>query len=173
MSRCKICRNSFTARFKFQKTCEEPACMLQYMHRISKKEEQKQMREMKSRAKRISEWRRDLRIIFNRYIRMRDKDLPCISCGIPLEGKYDAGHYYSRGAFPNLAYHPDNCHGQCVRCNQYLHGNLIEYTANLPLRIGEDKFRALQEEKNKRMSLSIPEIQELILKYKDLTKKLS
>jgi hypothetical protein len=128
---------------------------------------------MKSRVKTLSEWRRDLRIIFNRYIRERDRDLPCISCSGKLGAKYDAGHYYSRGAFPNLAYDPDNCHAQCVRCNQYLSGNLIDYTENLPKRIGSERFKALQERKNDRKSLSIPEIRELIILYKLKTKNLN
>ena len=33
------------------------------------------------------------KLFFNTFIRLRDKHQPCISCGKPLEGKYDAGHF--------------------------------------------------------------------------------
>ncbi len=172
--RCKICRKKFSPRFSsFQKTCEDASCIIEFTRRSKQKEEKQKLQEMKSRVKTLSEWRRDLRIIFNRYIRERDRDLPCISCSGKLGAKYDAGHYYSRGAFPNLAYDPDNCHAQCVRCNQYLSGNLIDYTENLPKRIGSERFKALQERKNDRKSLSIPEIRELIILYKLKTKNLN
>jgi hypothetical protein len=131
------------------------------------------MKIMKDKVKRVSDWKRDLRIIFHRYIRLRDKDLPCISCGNKLGEKYDAGHFYSRGAFPNLAFDPMNVHAQCVRCNQWLSGNLIEYSSNLPRRIGDQEFTLLRERRNLRTSLSISEIQSLIVHYKQLIKTIS
>ena len=61
-------------------------------------------------------------IHFNKYIRQRDKR--CISCNAPTE---NAGHYFSAGNHASLRFDERNVHGQCIRCNKWLHGNLIEY----------------------------------------------
>jgi hypothetical protein len=61
----------------------------------------------------------------HKYIRARDKDLPCISCG-SYEGEidstgwdhiWDAGHFLSRGSHPELRFEELNIHKQCVKCN--------------------------------------------------------
>ena len=81
---------------------------------------------------------------FNRFIRLRDQDKPCISCGKSLVGDIDAGHYYSVGARSELRYHEDNVHGQCRKCNRFLSGNIRGYTEGLINRIGLDRFDALK-----------------------------
>ena len=48
-------------------------------------------------------------------IRLRDKHQPCISCGKPLEGKYDAGHFFQQQN-NRSRFNEDNVHGQCVHC---------------------------------------------------------
>ena len=74
---------------------------------------------------------------FNRFIRERDKDKPCISCNT---GKPEqCGHYLSQGHHSALRYDENNCAGQCVRCNLYLHGNLVNFRKGLIKRIGEEK----------------------------------
>jgi hypothetical protein len=73
---------------------------------------------------------------FNPWIRRRDKGKKCISCNVILEGKYDAGHYYPSTHF-SLRFDEANVHGQCVKCNQYLHGNLRNWRtscSNIPSR---------------------------------------
>jgi hypothetical protein len=57
-------------------------------------------------------------------------------------------------------------HGQCGKCNQHLHWNLIEYLTGLKSRVGEKRFKELEENRHKELSLSIEEIQQLISKYK-------
>lgn len=74
---------------------------------------------------------------FNAYIRQRDKDLPCISCGV-TSAKWDAGHYRTTAAAPQLRFNTWNCHKQCSVCNQHKSGNLIEYRKGLIERIGKD-----------------------------------
>lgn len=78
---------------------------------------------------------------FNLFIRNRDIDKPCISCG--GSNASQAGHYYSAGHYPWLRFHPDNCHRQCARCNMYLSGNLIMYRHGLVSRYGEDMVKRL------------------------------
>lgn len=81
------------------------------------------------------------RLRFNKFIRERDKGLPCISCGKP---EFDhAGHYYAAGSIPSLRFDEDNIHGQCAGCNTFRHGNLIEYRKGLVERYGEDYVKVL------------------------------
>lgn len=80
----------------------------------------------------------------NKYIRERDKNLPCISCGKMVEKK-EAGHYIAQGSSGFLRYHPDNIHGQCINCNHFKHANLLEYRIALVKKIGIDKVNWLEE----------------------------
>ena len=81
-------------------------------------------------------------LYFNRYIRKRDADKPCISCGNVSE---QAGHFYSGGHYSGLKFSEDNVHGQCKRCNYFLSGNLNEYRKNLIQRIGIERVEKLDE----------------------------
>ncbi len=87
---------------------------------------------------------------FNEFVRLRDHDKPCVSCGItnpPMKhgGAWDAGHFLSRGAHPELRFEPDNCHKQCKSCNGNKHEGKKEsirqaYEAELRNnRIGNDR----------------------------------
>ena len=78
------------------------------------------------------------------FIRLRDADQPCISCGRFHQGAYDAGHYRSVGAAPEIRFHEDNCHRQCVPCNQHKSGNAVEYRIRLAQRIGKDRVEWLE-----------------------------
>lgn len=79
-------------------------------------------------------------IQFNRFIRDRDKDLGCISCGAEVS---EAGHYYSQGHHSSLRFNEVNTNGQCTRCNCFLHGNLIYYRQGLLKRYGQQKLDLL------------------------------
>lgn len=79
--------------------------------------------------------------VFNRWIRNRDKDKGCISCGRPVT---EAGHYLNAGHFSALKFNEMNVNGQCTRCNCFLHGNLINYRKGLVKRYGENKVLMLE-----------------------------
>lgn len=78
--------------------------------------------------------------VFNAFIRRRDEDKPCISCGKPGN---QAGHYYSVKQFSALRYDEDNVHLQCAYCNKYAHGNIQMYRKGLISRIGEERLLRL------------------------------
>ncbi len=83
--------------------------------------------------------------VCHRYIRLRDKGKPCISCGTPWHDEFEAGHYYKAELFSTLKYNEDNIHGQCIRCNRPLEGNLSEYSVGLITRIGSERMKVLNE----------------------------
>jgi len=85
-------------------------------------------RDRKEKIKTLPQLKAEAQTEFNKYIRMRDYWQPCISCGAPKEiveaeqgwkvgGCWDAGHFKSRGAKPQLRFNTFNCHKQCKRCN--------------------------------------------------------
>lgn len=80
---------------------------------------------------------------FNEFIRYRDRDQPCISCGRHHDGQYHAGHFRTTGASPELRFDEDNCHKQCSACNNHLSGNLTAYRPALIAKIGQARFDAL------------------------------
>jgi len=139
----------------------------------SKSEWNKRKKKMKEGLKSRQDLLKDLQKIFNEFIRLRDQKKPCISCLAPA-GTYtvNAGHYYPVGGYPNLRFNEDNCHNQCVHCNQHKHGNLIEYRKGLEERIGIEKLEELDQLKNETLKLTIPEIKELIQEYKQKVKQL-
>lgn len=101
--------------------------------------------------------------VFNAWIRLRDADKGCISCG----GSVDhAGHYLSAGHYGHLRFNEMNVNGQCLRCNNFLHGNLINYRQGLVKKYGEQKVLLLEAVKNGSHKWSRTELLSIINKYK-------
>ncbi|RKS59525.1 MULTISPECIES: recombination protein NinG [Photorhabdus] len=118
--------------------------------RALKKKQQQELTEKKDKLKArrlavkpLSYFRNQAQQAFNAFIRERDKDLPCISCGRFHKGQYQAGHYRTTKAHPELRFDEDNCHKQCSACNNYLSGNIINYKPKLIEKIGQERFDAL------------------------------
>ena len=121
---------------------------------------------MKEKLQTKSDLLRVAQQLFNAFIRNRDKNKGCISCGATLSGKFDAGHFYSVGSYPNLRFNENNVHGQCVHCNQHKGGNLHEYRIRIVERIGEQALFELSETRNEYHKFTKEEIQSIIDKYK-------
>lgn len=175
--RCKYCKQRFKLtdlRLRMPQVCKD--CIGRYFEENKEKIVRKVKAEVKQKKidklKTHSDWLKELQVVFNRYIRLRDKDKGCISCGKPLIGKYDAGHLFTVGAFPNLRFDVDNCFGQCTFCNMHNHGNVSEYMIRLPDRIGKERFDALLNRRNIPNKLTIPEIIEKKKYYLDKIKEL-
>jgi hypothetical protein len=105
--------------------------------RERKREAKRQKREFKQRDIVV---RRNAAIReFNRYIRLRDAHLPCISCGaLPGTFKLTAGHYITAGSCSALRFDEQNVHGQCWwNCNRNKSGNITKYREGIIKRFGE------------------------------------
>jgi hypothetical protein len=170
--KCVQCKDKFTPQNNTQIVCD-PACAVEYMKKQRSKEWRQQKKVIKQSLETKSEVLKAAQIIFNTYIRLRDKGKPCISCDKPYREKdINASHFYSVGAYPNLRFNEDNVHNSCIRCNKDLHGNINEYTLRLPNRIGIERYNKLVEDRNKPLKLSIDEVKELILIYRQKIKEL-
>ena len=111
--------------------------------REEEKEQRARQAERRQAVKPLSYFIKQAQQAFNEFIRYRDRDLPCISCGRHHDGQYHAGHFRTTGANPELRFDEDNCHKQCSVCNNHLSGNLINYRPALILKIGQACFDAL------------------------------
>ncbi len=171
---CKNCKEKYLPKMPLQQVCSVKCALeLEYKRNKAKneKESKQNIAKIKESLKTKKDYLNELQKVFNTYIRIRDKDKPCISCGCSLLNiKYDAGHYYCVGLYPELRFDEDNVHGQCTYCNKHNHGNLLAYAANLPDRIGINRFLALNDRINIERHYSISELKELIVKYKQLIK---
>lgn len=115
----------------------------------------KEHAERKNLLKTRSEWLTEAQSAFNAYIRLRDQDHGCISCGSTIGegtvgGLGDAGHFRSRGSAGHLRFHLLNCHLQCKKCNRYLSGNISEYRIGLMQKIGVERLEALECDNSQR-----------------------
>jgi len=86
-----------------------------------------------------------VKTLVHKAVRLRDQYKPCVSCGKSWNSEFQAGHYFKAELYNTIKLHFDNIHGQCVQCNIHEEGNLNEYALRLPNRIGEDKFKQLNE----------------------------
>lgn len=144
MSKCRICRAEFQKRSISHKACS-PDCAQELAKRDREKVERRILRARKEAIKPRTKWLKEAQAAFNAWIRVRDSGLPCISCGRYHQGSWDAGHYRSVGAAPELRFHEDNVHRQCVPCNQFKSGAAIEYRINLVKRIGLERVEFLEQ----------------------------
>ena len=167
----RTCRAPFVPTQSFQSWCS-PECGVQIARDKQQKErtalakiERKAIREAKERIKPRSEHAREAQAAFNAWVRERDADQPCISCGRHHQGQYHAGHYRSVGSSPALRFEPLNVWKQCQPCNNHLSGNAIEYRIELIRRIGLDKVEWL-EGVHEPKRYTIPELQAIKSEYR-------
>ncbi|KAB8150996.1 recombination protein NinG [Raoultella ornithinolytica] len=158
--KCTVCREWFHPVRAEQYVCSyECACIHGKAANDSakaekqRKEKKRRLEEEKADRQRQTERRiavkplsyfiKQAQHAFNEFIRYRDRDLPCISCGRHHDGQYHAGHFRTTGASPELRFDEDNCHKQCSACNNHLSGNLTAYRPALIAKIGHARFDAL------------------------------
>jgi hypothetical protein len=177
--KCKHCGTEYTKVRPLQKVCGiECAKSLALLKSFDdrKKAEAKTLKERKEAILTRSDWMKKAQVAFNQFIRARDANQPCISCGVPLArealgGSFDCGHYRSVGSAPHLRFHEDNAHGQCKKCNLYLSGNAVEYRRGLFTRIGLTRLDSLESDQVLRKYTS-EGLKTLTAEYRSMTKQL-
>lgn len=131
------------------------------------KNQRKRLNQMKVELMTAQQWVIKAQGVFNKFIRLRDINKGCVSCGVSLQDKkFDAGHFYNANNHWALRFNEFNVHGQCVRCNRDLHGNLLEYRKRIIQRIGEIGLNALEEQANETRKFTRDELIEIYTKYK-------
>lgn len=150
--KCKnpACGISFPPRRLGQAVCS-PACGLAIAtanrDKARKAIDQRERREIKVRKEKLktrADHLKEAQVVVNQYIRLRDADLPCVSCGRFHDGQWHAGHFRSAGGHPELRFEPLNIWRQCAPCNTHKSGDLVNYRAELVRRIGPEKVEWLE-----------------------------
>jgi hypothetical protein len=172
MKKCKVCKKPFTPKFNtLQPTCDVP-CAIELTKIQQEKEQKKENRAARKKLRESdrSWWMAEAQKYFNRWIRYRDRNEPCISCGETRDLKYDAGHYRSVGACPELRFDERNVNKQCsFKCNQTRTGNVLEYRIGLVKKIGLEAVEELEGPHDPK-KYTIDDLREIRDKYKALCK---
>jgi hypothetical protein len=157
-----------------QQVCS-PACGIALAQvtaaKKKEKEYQKVTRERKEKLKTRGDYLKECQIAFNAFIRLRDKDEPCISCGRYHTGQYHAGHFRSVGSAPECRFMEVQVYKQCSPCNNNLSGNLIEYRKNLVKKLGVEMVEWI-EGNHEMPKLTIEQIKDLTKYYRQKAREL-
>ena len=183
---CKnpACRASFVPQRLGQNVCNYTCGLVikdVHQEKARKSLAQVERREIKVRKEKLksrADHLREAQAAVNEYVRLRDAHLPCISCDstpndndLMTGSRWDAGHYRSVGACPELRFEPLNIHRQCVKCNRNLSGNAVEYRIRLLLRIGAEKVAWL-EGLHPACKYTVEEIKAIKAEYRAKTREL-
>ena len=185
--KCSVrgCKNEAKIQAPNLKAFCSMSCMSSYAASVVRKEKQVKKlevkRDLKKRKDKLDEtvpiWTKKAQKAFNAYIRKRDENQPCISCGktnppyVGVGGVWDCGHYRSVGSCPELRFEELNAHKQCKHCNSFLSGNVVEYRINLAKKIGQEKLEWLEGNHDLKR-YRVPELKEIEKLYKKKKKDL-
>ena len=171
------CRASFVPRASFQSWCS-PDCgvaLARAKQEKTRKElaqvERREIKVRKEKLKSRADHLKDTQKAFNAWVRARDAELSCVSCGSHHKGKYDAGHYRTVGGNPALRFEPMNCHRQCSQCNTQLSGNIVNYRIELVKRIGAEAVEWL-EGPHEAKKYTIEQLKAMTAEYRAKTREL-
>ena len=114
----------------------------------------------------------EVQLIFNQFIRLRDKGQKCISCNSKKIAH--AGHYKSAGKYSGTRFDETNVNGQCIECNNIKSGNEVPYREGLIKKFGELKVQLLEftAEKEKLKKWSREELMAIKDLYTVIIKKM-
>lgn len=170
---CKVCDKSFMPTRGLQRVCG-PVCAIRLIeHQKSEKARKANSKALRARKEALrskSDWAKLAQKEFNAFIRLRDQNDPCISCGRYHQGQYHAGHYRTTAAQPALRFNEIGCHLQCMPCNTHKSGNISEYRINLIKKIGIELVEWLEIDHPQVKPWTVEELQAVRRYYRDAQK---
>lgn len=157
----KECARMFSPARRMQAVCGA-LCGLAVARAAREKKERAEDAVKKKALRTRKEWQDSAQSAINRYVRLRDANLPCVSCDRPAtwDGQWHASHFRSVGAASAVRYSLWNLHKACSVCNVFLSGNLSEYEPRLRQRIGDAKVDWLRTQ-NQRVLYEIEYLERL------------
>ncbi|NMZ09288.1 recombination protein NinG [Pseudomonas proteolytica] len=153
--RCPECRVMFTKTRESQAVCGEIECAIAHgqsekgraiagkaLAEVGRRDIKVRKEKLKSRADHAKE----AQAVINRYVRLRDAHLGCISCDKPARwgGQWHCSHFRSVGAAAHLRFNLWNMNKSCSQCNSHLSGNIMVYRPRLVQKIGAEKVAWLE-----------------------------
>ena len=108
--------------------------------------ERQEIKVRKEKLKSRAEYAKEAQAVINRYVRLRDAHLGCISCDKPASwgGQWHCSHFRSVGAAAHLRFNLWNMNKSCSQCNAHLGGNIMVYRPRLAEKIGAEKVEWLE-----------------------------
>lgn len=161
--KCKWCKEQADKEFGIQTPAGffcSYAHVIEYTNDKQRKQREKAQKRVKVERKRgrtvkakelrtRSDWYNRLGTLVNQYVRWRDRDEPCCTCGTTNPNiKYDAGHFHTKKARPDIRFELTNIHKQCsMRCNVHGSGMRNEYEKFIIEKYGAEHLAWLELEK--------------------------
>lgn len=166
MKTCKVCKVKFEPERPMQTTCSYQ-CAIKHANEQKQKDGRKKLKAFNDSD--ISVLKRKAQQAFNAYIRWRDRELSCVSCGYEGTGRVWHASHYRPATNSKLRFDERNVHKSCSICNTHLSGNLAEYRKKLIEKIGLDQVEEL-ESTNGPYRYTVEELKEIIKTSKEKTK---
>ena len=149
--KCKVCQELFTP-IQFAQTACGYKCAIIHSKNLKLQKELKDWKVekaiLKDKLKTLGQYEAEAKKSFQKWIRMRDVSLPCISCGIEQTDLWDGGHYKKAEIYSGVIFDENNCHKQCRKCNRFLNGNELNYRQGLIKRYGIDFADKIEQKAN-------------------------
>lgn len=152
--KCRIttCRALFMPSRMGQAVCSPGCAMLDAPRHAPKAKkaladiERKDIKVRKDKLKTRADHAKEAQAVINRYVRLRDSHLGCISCDKPASwgGQWHCSHFRSVGAAAHLRFNLWNMNKSCSQCNSHLSGNIMVYRPRLVEKIGAEKVAWLE-----------------------------
>ncbi len=143
--RCKNCKKSFEQTYSTLQVCCSTKCAIEFS-KEKKKEQAKSLNDAKIERTikdTLEALKNSVMLVCHKFIRLRDKFKPCISCGANWNDKFQAGHFFKAELYSNLKYNEFNISGQCRKCNLRKDGNFDGYKKGFIERYGLEEFEKL------------------------------
>jgi DNA-directed RNA polymerase subunit M/transcription elongation factor TFIIS len=170
---CKECNAIFVpykTTDKFCYLCSKTKLALKNLEKIKKEKVKKQKEDLLT----LQDYLKLAQQVFNKWIRLRDEGLVCISCQIPMrQGNIDAGHLWSAGGHSNVRFNELNVNAQCSRpCNKDKAGDINNYRLGFVKRYSVEQLDELDKIANVTRKWTKDELKKLIAEYKEKIKNI-
>lgn len=144
---CRVCY------WDWMQTCEAGKIhyQKQFLPKVEKKvkaDKKKKDLAVRESLKSISRLIQEARVPFQKWIRLRDANEPCISCGTTKAKIWHGGHYFKAELYTGLVFNEMNVNKQCEKCNTFGGGNESGYRLGLIKKYGEKEVKELEESAN-------------------------
>lgn len=105
-------------------------------------------------------------------VRRKEKGI-CYTCGVQKPWREQhCGHFLHQAKTSSIAYEQKILHCQCVKCNTFSGGNLIEYTLKMIRKYGIKQVQKWKRESKKPYKWKRDELEEKIEKCKKQLKRI-
>lgn len=127
--------------------------------------------------KSLPQLKKELDVVFSRFIRLRDSRPDdfgyCYTCGKRIHYKEGhCGHFVPRNIL-TTRWLESNCKLQCVGCNLYGNGKILDFEENLVKELGQEEVDILKARRHQVMKVNRAWYEEMIELYKNKAKEIN